>query len=97
MPRFSPISSEMTRTNRPHLGGNKPAIQSKLWEAFTPSRPKYTSRFFAGRRWALQRIITAVEQDQAHIVIFGPRGIGKTSLANVLAESASEVERNNFV
>jgi len=92
MPRFSPISSDMTRANRPHLGGNKPAIQNKLWEAFTPSRPKYSSRFFAGRRWALQRIITAVEQDQAHIVIFGPRGIGKTSLANVLAESASEVE-----
>ncbi len=67
-------------------------VQTKLWEAFTPSRPKYSSRFFAGRRRALQRIITAVEQDQAHIVIFGPRGIGKTSLANVLAESASEVE-----
>jgi Cdc6-like AAA superfamily ATPase len=92
LPKFSPISSDLTPLDRPTFGGDKPAIQTKLWDAFTPSRPKYSGRFFAGRRWALQRIITAVEQDQAHIVIFGPRGIGKTSLANVLAESASEVE-----
>jgi hypothetical protein len=37
-------------------------------------------------------MITAVEEDQAHIIIYGPRGIGKTSLANVLAESANQVD-----
>lgn len=92
LPRFAPLSSEETPPDRTSLGAGRPAVQTRLWEAFTPSRPKYSSRFFAGRRWALQRIITAVEQDQAHVAIFGPRGIGKTSLANVLAESASEVE-----
>ena len=92
MPRFSPVSSGSGQRDQAALGARGTAAQTKLWEAFTPSRPKYSSRFFAGRRWALQRVITAVEQDQAHIVIYGPRGIGKTSLANVLAESASEVE-----
>ena len=92
MPRFSPVSSEPVARDPLAANVGSPAAQTKLWEAFTPSRPKYSSRFFAGRRWALQRIITAVEQDQAHIIIYGPRGIGKTSLANVLAESASEVE-----
>ena len=92
LPKFTPISSDVSPRDPAPRGAGRPAAQIKLWEAFTPSRPKYSSRFFAGRRWALQRIITAVEQDQAHIVIFGPRGIGKTSLANVLAESASEVE-----
>ena len=90
--KFSPISSGFAPRDRSFSGAGRPAAQTKLWEAFTPSRPKYSSRFFAGRRWALQRIITAVEQDQAHIVIYGPRGVGKTSLANVLAESASEGE-----
>ena len=33
----------------------------------------------------------AVEQEQAHVAVFGPRGIGKTSLANVLAASANQV------
>jgi len=33
-----------------------------------------------------------IEQDRAHIVVFGPRGIGKTSLVNVLAELARDVE-----
>jgi Cdc6-like AAA superfamily ATPase len=92
LPKFAPIYPTIASQDHTSFGAGKPAIQTKLWEAFTPSRPKYSSRFFAGRRWALQRIITAVEQDQAHIVMFGPRGIGKTSLANVLAESASEVE-----
>jgi len=92
LPKFSPLDSGVAPRDRSISGAARPAAETKLWEAFTPSRPKYSSRFFAGRRWALQRIITAVEEDQAHIVIFGPRGIGKTSLANVLAESASEVE-----
>ena len=66
--------------------------RTELWETFTPTRPKELGRFFAGRRWAVQRMITAIEEDQAHIIIYGPRGIGKTSLANVLAESANQVE-----
>lgn len=92
LPKFALLSSDVAPRHRLAREAGGPAVRTKLWEAFTPSRPKYSSRFFAGRRWALQRIITAVEQDQAHVVIFGPRGIGKTSLANVLAESASEVE-----
>jgi hypothetical protein len=36
-------------------------------------------------------VITAVEEDQDCIIIYGPRGIGKTSLANVIAEAARGV------
>ncbi len=64
---------------------------AKLWEAFTPRRPKKWRRLFAGRRQALGRMIAAIEEERAHVIIFGPRGIGKTSMANVLAESASDV------
>ncbi len=91
LPAFAPVSPGATRPTALDRRGGR-VTYAKLWEAFTPSRPKYSSRFFAGRRWAIQRVITAVEQDQAHVIIYGPRGIGKTSLANVLAESASEVE-----
>ena len=64
----------------------------KLWEAFTPARPKQVERFFAGRRDALQRMITAIQEDHAHVIIYGPRGIGKTSLANIFTESATHAE-----
>ena len=65
---------------------------AKLWEAFTPRRPKKWCHAFAGRRRALGRMIAGIEDERAHVIIFGPRGIGKTSLANVLAESARDVE-----
>ena len=92
LPQFkTPPLDPSARRERPSgsLDGDS---QAKLWEAFTPTKPKRWSRYFAGRRWAIQRVITAIEEEQAHVVIFGARGIGKTSLANVLAESASQVE-----
>jgi len=92
LPQFkTPPLDPSTRRERPSgpLDGDS---QAKLWEAFTPTKPKRWSRYFAGRRWAIQRVITAIEEEQAHVVIFGARGIGKTSLANIIAESASQVE-----
>jgi Cdc6-like AAA superfamily ATPase len=64
---------------------------AELWQAFTPSKPKYAGRFFAGRHPELQRVITAIEEDQDCIIVYGPRGIGKTSLANVISEAARRV------
>jgi len=79
---FHPLS-DTTRTDD--------TSHAELWQAFTPSRPKYAGRFFAGRQSELQRVITAVEENQDCIIIYGPRGIGKTSLANVIAEAARRV------
>jgi len=72
----------------PDAGG--PPVAARLSDAFDPGRPKKALRSFAGRREVLQRLLAAVERDCAHVVIFGPRGSGKTSLANVLTESAGE-------
>jgi len=79
---FHPLS-DTTRTDD--------TSHAELWQAFTPSRPKYAGRFFAGRHPELQRVITAVETERDCIIIYGPRGIGKTSLSNVIAESARRV------
>jgi ABC-type branched-subunit amino acid transport system ATPase component len=92
LPRFkTPPLDSAVRPDRPGDPIDS-GSQAKLWEAFTPTKPKRWSKYFAGRRWAIQRVITAIEEEQAHVVIFGARGIGKTSLANVLAESASQVD-----
>lgn len=59
-------------------------------ETFTPVHPVTSRAHFAGRREVLKSIIDAVEEQRAHVVVFGERGIGKTSLMHVLGELARE-------
>jgi Cdc6-like AAA superfamily ATPase len=53
-------------------------------EVFTPSAPIDNQALFAGRVNQLNRLIGAVSQRGQHAILFGERGVGKTSLANVL-------------
>jgi Cdc6-like AAA superfamily ATPase len=62
----------------------------RLRDAFTPTRPKHDAALFSGRFKQLQRVIAAIEEERAHVVVYGERGSGKTSLANVLAGKAAE-------
>jgi Cdc6-like AAA superfamily ATPase len=66
------------------------AMNAVLREAFTPTRPKQQGSLFSGRYRQLQRIIAGIEEERAHIVLYGERGSGKTSLANVVAAKAEE-------
>lgn len=52
---------------------------------FTPTAPVDEKSLFAGRRDQLKKVIDAVNQKGQHAVVYGERGVGKTSLANVLA------------
>jgi Cdc6-like AAA superfamily ATPase len=63
---------------------------ARLRDAFTPTRPKQNAALFSGRFRQMQRIIAAIEEERAHVMIYGERGSGKTSLANVLAGKAEE-------
>jgi Cdc6-like AAA superfamily ATPase len=70
--------------------GEAPSAGAQLREAFTPTRPKQDATLFSGRFKQMQRIIAAIEEERAHVVIYGERGSGKTSLANVLAAKSAE-------
>ncbi|MCS6986096.1 MAG: ATP-binding protein [Sphingomonadaceae bacterium] len=61
-----------------------------LAEALAPSQPVTSAERFAGRADVLEALIAALEQARAHVVLYGERGIGKTSLVHVLAETARE-------
>lgn len=54
--------------------------------AFTPSAPIDDLHLFAGRTAQAQEVIGAVTQKGQHAAVYGERGVGKTSLANVLAD-----------
>ncbi|MEQ8968454.1 MAG: AAA family ATPase [Azospirillaceae bacterium] len=62
-----------------------------LLETFTPTKPKRRAELFAGRRHEIERVIAAIEEEQASVVIYGERGLGKTSLANIVCDSARKV------
>jgi Cdc6-like AAA superfamily ATPase len=59
---------------------------SRLGKVFTPSTPINRRAAFAGRFSQIMQITAAVNQPGRHIVLYGERGVGKTSLANVLSE-----------
>jgi Cdc6-like AAA superfamily ATPase len=54
--------------------------------AFTPGTPVGRLDMLAGRMHQLTDIVSAVSMDGQHVGLYGERGVGKTSLANVLAE-----------
>ena len=66
------------------------AMRAKLRLAFTPSQPVNDRRMFAGREDVLRTMIRAIEDQRLHAVLYGERGIGKTSLLHMLTEAAHE-------
>jgi hypothetical protein len=54
--------------------------------AFTPGAPVGHLDMLAGRMAQLTDVVSAVEMRGQHVGLYGERGVGKTSLATVLAE-----------
>ena len=66
----------------------------KLLEAFTPSQPVGDRKRFAGRTEILTQLIRAIEEQRLHTVLYGSRGLGKTSVLHVLAQAAREIDHD---
>ena len=52
--------------------------------AFTPGAPIDSKDLFAGRTKQRDKVISTIFQKGQHAILFGERGVGKTSLANTL-------------
>lgn len=70
------LTDEMAKIRRIALVG----------QAFTPSAPISNLNMLAGRRAQILEVATAATQRGRHVALYGERGVGKTSLANVLRE-----------
>lgn len=57
---------------------------------FSPTAPIDEKGLFAGRSAQVDRVLDAISQRGQNVVIFGERGVGKTSLSNVLASFLSK-------
>lgn len=65
----------------------KEALILKLNEVFSPISPIKQKNFFYGRINQLDRIADAINEEGQHAILYGERGVGKTSLANIMATS----------
>lgn len=77
-----------------HLGAQAESAfartRMKLHEAFTPSQPVSDRKRFAGRQDVLTSVIRAIEEQRLHVVLYGERGLGKTSVVHVLTQAARD-------
>src|ERR1700676_4380143 len=55
-------------------------------QVLRPAAPITSRELFAGRVAELRKVVDGISHPGRHVVIYGERGVGKTSLANVLAQ-----------
>lgn len=63
----------------------------RVGTVFTPSAPIDQQSLFAGRIQQLQKTIDAIGSKGQHVVLYGERGVGKTSLASTVAQIYAEL------
>jgi hypothetical protein len=76
--------------------GERIRLRARLSNAFSPSAPVSSLDLFSGRVSQLERVTDVIFQRGQHAVIYGERGVGKTSLANVLADWLQFLNKFNY-
>jgi energy-coupling factor transporter ATP-binding protein EcfA2 len=56
-------------------------------QVFTPGSPINSLELFSGRMEQVSDVLNAYQAKGQHVALFGERGVGKTSIANILAEA----------
>jgi Cdc6-like AAA superfamily ATPase len=64
-------------------------LSMQVTRFFSPTAPVDERDLFAGRNQQIRKLIDAINQKGTHAIVFGERGVGKTSLANVLSSFLS--------
>ncbi len=59
-------------------------LLGRINKAFTPNTPIDSRSVFAGRKKQVESLINAISQRGSHAVLFGERGVGKSSLARTI-------------
>jgi Cdc6-like AAA superfamily ATPase len=57
----------------------------RLSQVFKPGTPINREDLFAGRKRQIRDVVDAINQNGQHVILYGERGVGKTSLANMIA------------
>lgn len=69
---------------------------AQINQSFTPGAPIDSRDLFAGREKQVQKVIGTIFQKGSHPVLFGERGVGKTSLANTIFDFLTFATDNSY-
>src|ERR1051325_2017193 len=69
---------------------------AQIQEVFTPTAPIRSRDLFAGRRVQVEKVVRAIMQRGEHAILYGERGVGKTSLANTLFDLLVVMGKSNY-
>lgn len=67
------------------MGGDSISKLAEVGSVFTPGAPVSEKDLFAGRIDQFDQVLSAATQRGYHAIIYGERGVGKTSLANIIS------------
>jgi energy-coupling factor transporter ATP-binding protein EcfA2 len=62
------------------------ALRAEVANVFTPAAPIQTREFFYGRITQLEAISETIDEAGRHAIVYGERGVGKTSMSNILGQ-----------
>jgi Cdc6-like AAA superfamily ATPase len=89
---WRPAAAPEAGEQQSSLGDVFAAIRTKLRRAYTPAQPVTDRKMYSGRSRVLSQVIQAIEDQGLHAVIYGERGLGKTSTLHVLAQAARDAK-----
>ncbi len=61
-------------------------LRQSINSIFTPATPLQSRELFAGRITQIADVIHGINEPGRHVILHGERGVGKTSLANIIGE-----------
>jgi len=70
---------------------------SGIREIFTPGMPATDKVQFSGREHELSRAITAILRSGEHVLVYGDRGVGKTSLAEKIGAQYTNLKSEQLI
>ncbi len=71
-------------------------LTERLVEAFLPFQPVQNAEDFSARQDLMREVTQAIAEHRNHVVIYGPAGCGKTSIARVLSDLAQRAQLITF-
>lgn len=84
-PGVGPTRRRETARRRDHfgLGREERIMASKVRDIFTPHQPVDQIDLLFGREHEVQKLVENMNTPGQHVLLYGDRGVGKSSLANV--------------
>lgn len=71
--------------------------KSGVRNIFTPHTPIDQESLFKGRRTEVQQILSTLNTPGQHVLLFGDRGVGKSSLANISSKNLVEITSKKLI